>query len=432
METIINNILNKVLGKHNNKLEEKEHIVQKESLIITSVSELKAKIDNNVNLDKKSEDKCLVNSNYKLPNLTILEDDISKGIIPFIEKMKMDKKLNIPIGLNQDDNDIVFENISTMPNLLIGGTVMSGKTSYINTIISSILLSKTPAEIKLVIFDSKKVDYAVYNGIPHLLCPIISDSNELNTVLNKICKEIEIRMFKLQESSVKSLDLYNNKFDTHSKYLDWIVVIDEFSMLYNSDSINKSIEFITSSGWKVNIYLIISVNYPSTQVIPTVSNLNFPARLSFRVASSKASKLIVNTNGAEQLKGYGMALYTSRLNESTVKIKAPYITDNNIIKIVDYCCKERKANYSSVFLQSDQEIKLNNPSDEYVDPLYNEIVEFVVSSGKASASLLQRRFRLGYNRAAHIIDLLEEQGIIGHAKGSYPREVLVKFTDKKY
>lgn len=192
--------------------------------------------------------------------------------------------------------------MNSMPNLLIGGTVMSGKTSYINTVVSCILLTKKPSEVKLVIYDSKKIDYSFYNGIPHLLAPVITNLETFNIALKNICYELENRIKKLKECNIKNISLYNEKIGNDEKYPDIILFVDDFSALNNFDEINNSIEFITSNGWYANIFVIAAANYPSSKVISTISKSNFPARMSFKVASSQASQIIINDVGAEKVK----------------------------------------------------------------------------------------------------------------------------------
>ena len=416
-------VLNEEIEKSSESSEEKE-----EKIIITNVSQLLNKDE--LNSSSKTEENVLTtiqNKEYKLPRINLLSSEESKVVIPFIEKMRNQKKTFIPIGLQQED--LVVEDIGSMPNMLIGGTVMSGKTAYINTIITSFLLTKKPSDIKLVIYDSKKVDYAVYNGIPHLLCPVITDSKKLSIVLQKMCIEIENRTEKLRTENVKNIDILNSKLSDDKKIPDIIIIIDDFSTLNVTDEINDSIEYITSNGWNVNVYVIVSANHPSARVIPTVSKSNFPSRLSFKVASAQASQIILDQNGAEKLSGFGNALYSSRMNSKILKIKVPYIPDEDITKIVNYCISEQQADYSSDITRSNHDIELENKTKDYEDPMYNEVVEFAVTTGKISASLLQRRFRFGYNRACMLIDQLEANGIIGPANGSKPREVLVKFAE---
>lgn len=384
------------------------------------------------NYDKKEAIKSTINKNYKLPKTNILKDEDSKSIIPFIEKMKNQKNIYIPIGTSQDN--ILLESIESMPNMMIGGTVMSGKTTYINTIIASILLSKRPTDVKLVIYDSKMVDYAIYNGIPHLLCPVLTDSKELSAILLKICVEINLRTEMLKKENVKNIDSLNKKINNDLKIPDIIVIIDDFSTLNISYEANNSIEYITSFGWNVNVYLIVSTNYPSQRVMPIVSKSKFPARICFRVTSSQVSRVIIDDVGAEKLDEIGMALYTSRLHDLAIKIKVPYVTDEDIRKIVNHCITEQIASYENMFMNlekeehNEKEIFYREPVEvDREEPLYNEIVNFVIKNQKASASLLQRKFKIGYNKAATMMDELEKDGIIGSPKGDgKPRDVLVK------
>lgn len=415
---LFGNAFNKILAKSRGLLEEKEE-PKKEKNVVKDISELQMKKENNSNETIKEEQKIEPEKEYKLPKLSILGDKESKGIIPYIEKMKNKKGIAIPIGSNE--KDIIIENINTMPNLLIGGTVMSGKTSFINTIICSILLTKKPTEVKLMIFDSKRIDYVIYNSIPHLMIPVISDIKKLNISLQMVCSEIQRRMDLLRETNSKNIDSYNK--NAECKYHDIVVILDDYSGLNNMEEINESIEYITANGWNVNVYMIVSSNHPSAKVIPTVSKANFPARLSFKVVSSQASQIILDEVGAEKLSGQGSALYTSRLNESLLKIKVPYITDDDINRIANYCKEQLPLQYMKI------ENNTNNKTEKYDDPMYNEVVEFAIQTGKISASLIQRRFRFGYNRAERMIDLLEARGIVGPSNGSKPREVLVKMEE---
>ena len=365
-----------------------------------------------------------VYSKYELPGLEVIEDDESKSIMPYIERFKDDSFINIPVGLDENDN-IIFEKINSMPNMLIGGTVMSGKTSYINSIIVSLLMSKKPNEVKFMIFDSKKVDYSMYNGIPHLLCPIVTNSDLLSKYLMKIRREIEIRTLKIREYGVKSIDMYNNKVEEKLRYSNIIIFLDDISIINNTDEIMESLECISANGWNVNVHIIVAANHPSSRVISTVSKANFPSRLSFKVASSQASQIVLDSMGAEKLSGVGKALYVSRINPSPIEITVPYITDADIERIVN---KIKSMHQSDYYLDTIKENKSNIYSD-ISDPMYKQVLEFVITSGKASASLLQRRFHIGYNRAASYMDLLEEKGIIGPQIGDKPRQVIYKFKD---
>lgn len=432
--TLFGNQFNKILAKSKGLLKnfpqdkKSEQTKKEEKVIITDISQLSKNVNSKTQEETKSNiSKPISYKNYKLPKISILSDEKSKSVVPFIEKMKNDKKIYIPIGLNQ--KDVILEDIGSMPNMLIGGTVMSGKTSYINTIIASILLTKKPSEVKLIIYDSKRIDYAMYNDIPHLLCPVITDLKKLRIALQRVCIEINNRIEKLKEENVKNLDLLNNKLEVDLKIPNIIVIIDDFSTLNSLDEINDSMKYITSNGWNVNIYVIVSANHPSAKVIPTVSKSNFPTRLCFRVASSQDSQIILDQNGAEKLNEFGMALYTSRMNNKIIKVQVPYISDDDITKIVNHCISEQHSDYSIDFIQSNQKSESSEIITDYDDPLYEKAVEFAIQTGWISSSLLQRRFRLGYNRAVRMLKLLEERGIVGPQNGSEHRKVLVKIDE---
>ena len=395
-----------------------------EKTIISSVDELLVTKTATETI-KESNKEEVVNKaiDYKLPRVSILKSEESKSIEPFVEKMKGKKELLIPIGYKNEE--YILEAINTMPNMLIGGTVMSGKTAYINTIIASILLTKKPTEVKMIIFDSKKVDYAVFKTRPHLLTPIITDKKEFSIILQKVCNEISKRQDMLVELDCKNIDIYNKKLEDGNQIPTIVVIIDDFTIFNNDKIVNDSIKNITTNGWKVNVYVVMACNHPSAAVIPTVSKANFPARLSFKVASSQASQNIINEPGAEKLSGYGNALYISRMNDKTLKIKVPFITDNDISSIVEYCFNQCNTIYSADFIKNEAKTRKEDIG-WYDDQMYIEVVKFAVQTGKISASLIQRKFRFGYNRAARMMDLLESRGVVGPQNGSNPRKVLIK------
>lgn len=414
------NVFNKILARTKKKVSDiKSDTVEKEEKrVIKSIDELIDKKEIKATTEYKEEP-----FKYELPNLNLLTSDSSKSLVPYIEKLKNKKEIMIPLGENK--NELIIESINSMPNLLIGGTVMSEKTSFINTIITSILLTKTPKEVRFVIFDSKRVDYAQYNTIPHLIAPVINNASKLSIYLNRISTEIESRIKLLIETNNKSIALYNQGVDEDKKLPNIIVIIDDFTTLNQSEDINESIEFITSNGWNVGVFVILAANHPSAKVVPTVSKSNFPARLSFRVASSTASQIIIDESGAEKLTGYDV-LYKSRMNDKTLKLKIPYVTDEDIKSVIDFVSKQRNSSSNNDLLETDSK----KSSIDYDDPMYNEVVEFAVMTGKISASLIQRKFRFGYERAARMIDLLEERGIVGPSNGSHLREVLVELENR--
>lgn len=369
----------------------------------------------------KQEEPIKIKKEYSLPNQEEVLSKDSKSLLPFLNAFKEQKELMIPIGTN--DNEIIYEKIKDMPNMFISGTVMSGKTTYVNMLLSSILLTKKDSQVKLILFDSRKVEYKNYNGIPHLLAPVLYDTKKLSETLKKVVQEIKRRMTILEEASQKNIETYNNNVCDEKKIPDIVIIIDDYSSIISMDDINHSLEFITKNGWYVNTYVILVTNYPSTKVIPTLSQINFPARLCFKVISSRISQLVLDNSGAEKLNAFGEALYRSRKHSNLIKVKTPFIKEEDINKIIaHYHSQEIVNDYD--FVKEDY----SSSEEEYDDPMYNEVVEFAISTGKISAPLIQRRFRFGYNRAARLIDLMEERGIIGPQNGSRPREVLVNIV----
>ena len=408
----ISNFLALINNSTKKRDNENDNLSVKDSIVVSSIDKLI--INPELRIEKIE---------YKIPDISVVKDDESKLFINFCKEIKSKDKVMIPIGKNKDE--LIIEKLSMMPNMLIGGTVMSGKTSYINTIISSILLTKTPNQIKMIIFDSKRVDYSIYNGIPHLLAPVINDSKKLYIALKKVSCEIRRRIDLLKQANVKNINQYNDMVtDEEKRVPDILIIIDDLTNLNGIEEINNGIEYISSNGWNANVYMIISSNHPSAKVLPSISKSNFPSRLCFKVTTAQVSQNIISDSGAERLSGLGNALYVSRMIEKNIKVMVPFITDNDIKSIVYNWIEQGKVNYSKDYLKEENDDFIGNIVEE--EPLYNEIVEFVVTQGKASVSLLQRRFRLGYNRAARCIDFLEQNGIIGPCNCSSSREVLIK------
>ena len=287
----------------------------------------------------------------------------------------------------------------------------------------------------------------MYNGVPHLLIPVVTDPRKANIALKKIVAEMEKRYDLFEASGTKNIAGYNlylekkneNLPDSEKiKKLPYIVVIiDELAdlMLVAAKEVEDSIMRITQMARAAGIHLIVATQRPSTDVITGVVKANIPSRISFAVSSSIDSRTILDMTGAEKLLGKGDMLFLPQGENTPIRVQGTFISDEDIKKVVDYTISQQKARYDETLLMDEEEMKatsmVDDSKEDYDDPLYNEIVEFVVTQGKASASLLQRRFRLGYNRAARCIDLLEERGIIGPNNGSKPREVLVKLERKE-
>ena len=370
-----------------------------------------------------------------------------REILETVPKANQSNKLLVGLGKNIMGKTI-FAEIDKTPHLLVAGSTGSGKSVCINCIIASILMRAKPDEVKLMMVDPKKVELNMYNGIPHLMIPVVTDPKKASVALQKIVSEMESRYDLFEEKNVKNISTYNawvekenakrSKDDQIKKMHYIVVIIDELAdlMLVASKEVEDSIMRITQMARAAGIHLIIATQRPSTDVITGVVKANIPSRISFAVSSSIDSRTILDMSGAEKLLGRGDMLFLPFGENIPQRVQGAYVSDEELQKIVDYTVNQQKAQYDQRFenlnAASSQgnaggEVKIKE--EEYDDPLYDEIVEFVITQGKASASLLQRRFKLGYNRAARIVDLLEERGIIGPQNGSKPREVLVKLDN---
>ena len=334
--------------------------------------------------------------------------------------------------------------INKTPHLLVAGSTGSGKSVCINSILASILMRTKPDEVKLVLVDPKKVELSIYNGVPHLMAPVVTDAKKANIALKKIVAEMERRYDVFEESKTKNITSYNKYIDKKNesladndkaKHMPYIVVIiDELAdlMLVAAKEVEDSIMRITQMARAAGIHLIVATQRPSTDVITGVVKANIPSRISFAVSSGIDSRTILDMTGAEKLLGKGDMLYLPQGENVPIRIQGTFISEEETKAIVDFVCAQQKAKYDNTLTMESDDANATTmveSKDDYEEPLYNEIVEFVVTQGKASASLLQRRFRLGYNRAARCIDLLEERGIIGPSNGSKPSEVLVKLDN---
>lgn len=353
------------------------------------------------------------------------------------------KKNILAVGLGKDImGKVKWTEINTTPHLLVAGATGSGKSVCMNCIIASILMRTKPEEVKLVMVDPKKVELTMYNGVPHLLCPVVTDPKKASIALKNIVAEMERRYEMFEATRTKKIEQYNEYCETHKDYqpLPYIVVIiDELAdlMLVAAKEVEDSIMRITQMARAAGIHLIVATQRPSTDVITGVVKANIPSRISFAVSSGIDSRTILDATGAEKLLGKGDMLFLPMGESTPLRIQGAYVSEEELQKIVDFVIDQQKAVYDESLTidrggssSSTSSGDAYSSDDDYDDPLYNEIVEFAVQTGKISASLIQRKHHLGYNRAARIIDLLEERGIIGPANGSKPREVLVKLEPK--
>ena len=367
-----------------------------------------------------------------------------REVLAAIPKEKADSKLLAVLGKDIMGNPRWME-VNKTPHLLIAGATGSGKSVCVNSVITSILMRAKPDEVKLVMVDPKKVELSMYNGAPHLLTPVVTDPKKASVALKKIVEEMERRYELLSETGTKNIEGYNKLVekklesgDTSLKKLPYIVVlIDELAdlMLVAAKEVEDSIMRITQMARAAGIHLIVATQRPSTDVITGVVKAKIPSRIAFTVSSSIDSRTILDMTGAEKLIGKGDMLFLPMGEGTPTRIQGSYISEEEIQRVINYTVKQQKAQYDEKFTNLTDKPKgassYDEKDDSYDDPLYNEIVDFVIRAGKTSASLLQRKYRLGYNRAARMIDLLEERGIVGPPNGSKPREVLVKYEDKE-
>lgn len=363
----------------------------------------------------------------------------------------MNKKLMVPLG-KSIMGDVEVCEVNKMPHLLIAGTTGSGKSVCVNGIICSILMRARPDEVKLVMVDPKVVELSVYNGIPHLMCPVVTDPKKAAVALAKMVAEMERRYETFSETGTKNIESYNdyidkwNKENAHDDYKKTrmpyiVVIIDELSdlMMVAAKEVEDSILRITQKARAAGIHLIVATQRPSTEVITGLIKANIPSRISFAVGSGIDSRTILDQTGAEKLLGKGDMLFLPIGVNSPTRIQGSFITDDEIKRLIDFTVEQQKAQYDESLLNLEA-VEHNNTDVGAMDEatvdvdsdeeLYQQVLEFVVRTQKASASLLQRKFKIGYNKAARMIDTLEENGVIGPATGnSKPREVLVQLDD---
>ena len=336
---------------------------------------------------------------------------------------KREVKLPIALGKSISGKPIVGD-LSSMPHLLIAGTTGSGKSVCINTIILSLLYRHTPEKCKFILIDPKMLELSTYEGIPHLLCPVITEAKKAASVLGWVVKEMESRYRLMTKEGVRNIDGYNSKHKLPMPYI--VVVVDEMSdlMLVAGKEIENYIQKLSQMARAAGIHIIMATQRPSVDVITGTIKANFPTRISFQVTSKIDSRTILGEQGAEQLLGKGDMLYMSSANK-IVRIHAPFVSDNEIEKINNFLRSQAEPDYVDEILNFADEKEIGdsqNLGDK--DDLYNQAVEIIRSEGKASTSFLQRKLQIGYNRAARIIDMMEADGIVSKANHVGKRDVL--------
>ena len=336
------------------------------------------------------------------------------------------KDIKLPIALGKDiSGSPVTGDLSSMPHLLIAGTTGSGKSICINTIILSLLYRHTPDKCKFILIDPKMLELSTYEGIPHLLCPVITEAKKAASVLGWVVKEMESRYRLMTKEGVRNIDGYNNKHKLPMPYI--VVIVDEMSdlMLVAGKEIENYVQKLSQMARAAGIHIIMATQRPSVDVITGTIKANFPTRISFQVTSKIDSRTIINEQGAEQLLGKGDMLYMSSANK-IVRIHAPYVSENEIEKINNFLRSQAEPDYIDEILNfaDEKEMGENYLNNENKDELYQTAVEIIKSEGRASTSFLQRKLQIGYNRAARIIDMMEAEGIVSKANHVGKRDVL--------
>jgi S-DNA-T family DNA segregation ATPase FtsK/SpoIIIE len=351
-------------------------------------------------------------------------------------------KSRLTLSMGKDINGrIVTADLASMPHVLIAGSTGSGKSVAINAMIMSLLFRTTPAQVRLILVDPKRVELGMYEGVPHLFTPIITEPKLAANALRNAVREMERRLKLLASRSVRNIDQYNKLFEGNmlslfddaedEEPLPFIVIIiDELAdlMMLDRANVEESITRLAQMARAVGIHLILATQRPSVDVITGLIKANIPTRISFRLATKVDSRTILDTNGAEALLGRGDMLFLPPGTSRLARLHAPYVSEKETAAVVDFWKAQGQAEYVQGFLESPKDdhvqVEGSNSDPDENDPLFDDGVRLVFEFGKASTSLLQRRLRIGYGRAAHLIDLMERDGLVGPADGSRPRELL--------
>ena len=358
----------------------------------------------------------------ELPN-NIRENVYLSEILKDSDFKKKEIKLPIALGKSISGKPLIAD-LSSMPHLLIAGTTGSGKSVCINTIILSLLYRHTPEKCKFILIDPKMLELSTYEGIPHLLCPVITEAKKAASVLGWVVKEMESRYRLMTKEGVRNIHGYNSKHKLTMPYI--VVVVDEMSdlMLVAGKEIENYIQKLSQMARAAGIHIIMATQRPSVDVITGTIKANFPTRISFQVTSKIDSRTILGEQGAEQLLGKGDMLFMTSANR-VIRIHAPFVSDNEIEKINNSLRLQAEPDYVDEILNFADEKEINeNQNQGEKDELYQHALEIIRSEGKASTSFLQRKLQIGYNRAARIIDMMEADGIVSKANHVGKRDVL--------
>jgi S-DNA-T family DNA segregation ATPase FtsK/SpoIIIE len=383
----------------------------------------------------------------EVPNLS-RQTIALREIIEAPEFINSASKLTLAMGRDLHGR-IRVTDLASMPHLLIAGSTGTGKSVFINSLMMSILYKASPDDVKMVLVDPKRLELNLYENIPHLIAPVVTDPKIASNVLRNATREMENRLKLLAQRGVRNIDQYNRTFqkqqslslfdnveESEHKPLPYLViVIDELAdlMMVDTNNVEESITRLAQMARAVGIHLILATQRPSVDVITGLIKANFPARISFRVASKVDSRTILDANGSESLLGNGDMLYLPAGSARLHRIHGPLVTEDEIVSVCDFWRQQAQAKYNEQLLEAPKdengkvEVSSNEPesgAEDVDDALYQDAIRVVCDAGRASTSTLQRRLRIGYGRAARLIDLMEKDGIVGPPEGTKPREVL--------
>jgi S-DNA-T family DNA segregation ATPase FtsK/SpoIIIE len=353
-----------------------------------------------------------------------------REVLEATEHYKPDAKLVIGLGRDISGEAVVAE-LNKMPHLLVAGATGSGKSVCINGIITSLLVRAKPHEVKMMMIDPKMVELSVYNGIPHLLAPVVTDPKKASQALKKVVSEMERRYELFSHTGTRNIEGYNEYIERQNQQSDVkqpllpyiVVIVDELAdlMMVASSDVEDAITRLAQMARAAGIHLIIATQRPSVDVITGVIKANIPSRIAFSVSSQTDSRTILDMGGAEKLLGRGDMLFLPMGASKPIRVQGAFVSDEEVESVVSFVISQQKAQYQEEMMPSEAA----DEEGDFDDELYEEAVQLVVEMQSASVSMLQRRFRIGYNRAARLIDAMEARGVVGPYEGSKPRAVLI-------
>ncbi len=344
----------------------------------------------------------------------------------FVSAEFAESKGRLPLALGKDVTGMpVVADLAGMPHLLVAGATGSGKSVGLNAMICSILYKATPADVRFLMIDPKRLELSIYEGIPHLLAPVVTDAKEAAARLRWIVGKMEERYKQLQARQVRNIEGYNKAVDTEARLPYWVVVVDELAdlMMVSAGEVQTSLVRLAQIARAVGIHLIVATQRPSVDVVTGLIKANFPTRIAFQMASKVDSRTVLDQNGAEQLLGRGDMIFVPPGAAKAMRVHGAWVSDDEVKAICEFLRKQGTAVYEEVVLPSDEEDPAGAGGDR--DDLDGDAVQLVIGQRQASISFLQRRMRLGYPKAARFIDMMEQDRVIGPGDGAKPREVLV-------